>query len=116
MTLNFLSSFLFFALSYGINTHKHDGSFAPDAVLRVTSQNISVGGIQRYSSIINESLPGPTLYLPEGKVTWVRVYNDMPEENLTMVILIDHWRNGTDLFSTGTAWRKLHSHSPTVLL
>jgi hypothetical protein len=23
--------------------------------------------------------------LPEGKVTWVRVFNDMPEDNLTMV-------------------------------
>ncbi len=63
----------------------HNGSFIPDAVLRVTAQNIKMGGIQRLTTLINGSVPGPELRIPEGEVAWVRVYNDMKDQNLTMV-------------------------------
>ena len=63
----------------------HNGSFIPDGVLRVTAQNISVGGIQRFSVVVNGSSPGPEIRVPEGEVAWIRVYNDMGSQNLTMV-------------------------------
>jgi hypothetical protein len=65
----------------------HDGSFIPDHVLRVTRQTISIGGIQRYTTLVNGTVPGPTLSLAEDKVVWIRVYNDMSGANLTMVSL-----------------------------
>jgi hypothetical protein len=63
----------------------HDNSFHPDYILRATAQNISVACQSRYSVVINETSPGPAIYMEEGKTTWVRVYNDMPDQNLTVV-------------------------------
>ncbi|PHH84192.1 hypothetical protein CDD83_2340 [Cordyceps sp. RAO-2017] len=81
--------------------HDHDAaSFAPDAVLRVTRRDIDIGGITRYSTLVNDSLPGPTLRIPEAKVVWIRVYNDMTDDNLTM-----HWHGLAQAafpFSDGT--------------
>ncbi|KOS18373.1 L-ascorbate oxidase [Escovopsis weberi] len=48
----------------------HGSSFKPDEVLCVTRKNISVGGIFRYTTLVNGSLPGPVLRLPEDKVIW----------------------------------------------
>jgi L-ascorbate oxidase len=78
----------------------HDGSFQPDYILRATAQNITVNCESRYSVIINGSSPGPTLYFLEGKTTWVRVYNDIADQNLTV-----HWHGlsqKTAPFSDGT--------------
>ncbi len=63
----------------------HDDSFIPDAILRVTAQTVSVGGIQRLSTLINGSIPGPELRVPENEVAWIRVFNDINGQNLTMV-------------------------------
>ncbi len=63
----------------------HDSSFIPDHVLRVSAKNISVACEKRYSAVINGTSPGPELRLPPGQVSWIRVYNDMPDNNLTMV-------------------------------
>ena len=63
----------------------HDDSFKPDGVLSVTLQNVSLGGIQRPTTLINGSVPGPVLRVPEDQVAWIRVYNDMKHQNLTMV-------------------------------
>lgn len=63
----------------------HDASFSPDAILRVTVQNISLGGIQRLTTLVNGSIPGPELRVPENETAWIRVYNDMKDQNLTMV-------------------------------
>ena len=63
----------------------HDDSFSPDAILRVTAQNFSLGGIQRLTSLVNGSIPGPELRVPENETAWIRVYNDMNDQNLTMV-------------------------------
>ena len=71
--------------AWGAQKHVHDGSFTPDAVLRVSAQNISIGGIYRYSTLINGTAPGPELRIPEGQVAWIRVYNDMTDQNTTIV-------------------------------
>jgi hypothetical protein len=63
----------------------HDESFHPDHILRVSRKRYCVGGIIRYTTLVNNSLPGPELHIPEGKVVWIRVYNDMPDANLTIV-------------------------------
>lgn len=65
--------------------HKHDSSFNPNFVLSVTQQNISIGGMYRESVLVNNSLPGPTLRIQENEVVWIRVYNNMAHQNLTMV-------------------------------
>jgi L-ascorbate oxidase len=78
----------------------HNGSFQPDYILRATAQNIPVDCESRYSVVLNGSSPGPTLYLQEGKTTWIRVYNDIENENLTV-----HWHGlsqRTAPFSDGT--------------
>jgi hypothetical protein len=63
----------------------HDRSFIPNHVLRVTRKEIGVGGIRRYTTLVNDTLPGPELHIPEGQLVWIRVYNDMNDANLTMV-------------------------------
>lgn len=69
-----------------LNTYVHDSSFTPDYVLRVTLQNTTLNCESRQSTLVNETVPGPTLRIPEGKTTWIRVYNDMKDLNTTM-----HW-------------------------
>lgn len=65
--------------------YNHDDSFTPDAVLTVTRQNISIAGINKYATMVNGSIPGPALRIPENVVFWVRVYNEIEDDNLTMV-------------------------------
>jgi L-ascorbate oxidase len=78
----------------------HDGFFQPDYVLRASAQNLTFNCESRYSVIINGSSPGPTLRLLEGRTTWIRVYNDIPDQNLTV-----HWHGLSQRsapFSDGT--------------
>lgn len=63
----------------------HDESFQPDHILRVTAQDVNQACMDRYSVLINGSLPGPQLNIQEGKVNWIRVYNDMEDLNVTVV-------------------------------
>ncbi|KAF2117913.1 Cupredoxin [Lophiotrema nucula] len=69
---------------------RHDASWAPDSVLYATAANISIDCQSRYSVLLNGTSPGPTLYLEEGKTTWIRVYNKIPDHNLTV-----HWHGLT---------------------
>ncbi|KAI1121219.1 Cupredoxin [Nemania abortiva] len=83
-----------------MRAHVHDNTFTPDVVLSVTRQNVSVAGIQRYSTLVNNSLPAPVLRIQENRVVWIRVYNDMDDANATM-----HWHGLTQAaypFSDGT--------------
>lgn len=78
-----LSFFVIFS-----NTTKlacHDSTFTPDLILRGTSGNVTIDCESRYSVLLNGTSPGPTIRLVEGKTTWIRVYNDMKEFNLTVV-------------------------------
>ena len=65
--------------------HTHNASFSPDYMLRATAQNITIDCQSRYSVVFNGTSPGPPLYFEEGQTTWVRVYNDMSDQNLTTV-------------------------------
>jgi len=63
----------------------HDSSFAPDHILRVGVSDIQDACETRRSVVVNGTSPGPTLHILPGGVTWIRVYNDMDNQNLTMV-------------------------------
>lgn len=66
--------------------HTHNETFVPDAVLRVTVQNISQSCLpSKMTVLVNGTSPGPELRLGAGKTYWIRVYNDMMDQNLTMV-------------------------------
>ncbi|KAK4497632.1 hypothetical protein PRZ48_010285 [Zasmidium cellare] len=64
----------------------HDQSFHPDYILRITYQNISQGCQSRTSVVVNGTSPGPELRIPAGRTSWIRVYNDMEQDNTTI-----HW-------------------------
>lgn len=67
----------------------HDDSFVPDAILRVTSENVAQSCLPSKSTVlVNGTSPGPELRLLEGKTTWIRVYNDIQGQNLTMVCTV----------------------------
>ncbi|KAH8797745.1 Cupredoxin [Xylogone sp. PMI_703] len=71
--------------------HVHDHTFVPDAILRVTAENIAQSCLPAKSTVlVNGTSPGPELRLVEGKTTWIRVYNDIQDQNLTM-----HWHGLT---------------------
>jgi hypothetical protein len=65
--------------------YTHDRNFTPDFYLSVTYENHTVACQQHMSVLVNRTSPGPTLRLPAGKTSWVRVCNDMDEYNTTMV-------------------------------
>lgn len=66
--------------------HTHDAAFVPDAVLRVTEGELAQSCLPAKSTVlVNGTAPGPELRLQEGSIYWIRVYNDMPDNNLTMV-------------------------------
>lgn len=63
----------------------HGDSFIPDYILRATAQNYTIACASRYSVIVNGTLPGPVVTLKENQTSWIRVYNDMTDQNFTMV-------------------------------
>lgn len=66
---------------------RHDATFTPDHILRVTNENIDIACDQHLSVVVNGSTPGPALRLAPGTASWIRVYNDVEDQNLTMVCL-----------------------------
>ena len=66
-------------------TVRHDATFTPDHVLRVTNENIDIACDQHLSVVVNGTTPGPVLRLAPGTASWIRVYNDVEDQNLTMV-------------------------------
>ena len=67
-------------------TQIHDASFVPDAVLRITEGNLAQSCLPpKWTVLVNGTVPGPELRLQEGNTYWIRVYNDMTDNNLTMV-------------------------------
>ncbi|KFY69356.1 hypothetical protein V496_00291 [Pseudogymnoascus sp. VKM F-4515 (FW-2607)] len=79
----------------------HDKNFVPDAILRVTEEERKQSCVpSKEILVVNGTSPGPTLRFTEGKTVWIRVYNDIPNQNLTM-----HWHGltmATAPFSDGT--------------
>lgn len=66
----------------------HAKGFVPDFVLHVSLAEINVACSTRMSVVVNGTSPGPAIHLPAGKTSWIRVYNDMPDTNFTMVRLL----------------------------
>ncbi|KAK3332304.1 laccase-like protein [Cercophora scortea] len=77
---------LFPATALAVGTVVHDSSFTPDHILRVTVAELPTGCQSRQSVIVNGTAPGPALHILPGTSSWIRVYNDMADQNLTM-----HW-------------------------
>ena len=63
----------------------HDKTFVPDVILRGTAADVSQACINRLSVLLNGTSPGPEVRLRAGVTTWIRVYNDMDDHNLTVV-------------------------------
>ena len=70
------------AISAQVN---HNSSWQPQYVLVATAETIDQNCQTRRSVVFNGTFPGPTIYLREEKTTWVRVYNRIPNKNLTVV-------------------------------
>ncbi|CBX95067.1 hypothetical protein IAQ61_009826 [Plenodomus lingam] len=70
----------------GSQLHSHGEDFVPDYLLRVTYVNHTVACQTHMSVLVNGTSPAPTLRLPPGRTTWVRVCNDMDAYNTTI-----HW-------------------------
>lgn len=62
----------------------HGKHFVPDRILRIDARNVALSCESRYSTVINGSVPGPPLRIPAGKTTWIRVFNDASDQNLTV--------------------------------
>ncbi|KAF3184947.1 hypothetical protein TWF225_005849 [Orbilia oligospora] len=80
--------------AFAISTHAklayHGKGFVPDYVLRGTARYVPIACEMRYSVLLNGTSPGPTLRFREGRTTWIRVYNDMLDAELTV-----HWHGLT---------------------
>ncbi len=63
----------------------HNNNFVPEFILRATAQDVSQACITRLSVLLNGTSPGPELRLSPGVTSWIRVYNDIPDQNLTVV-------------------------------
>jgi len=63
---------------------KHDETFVPDAVLRLSLATIQQDCQPRLSVVVNGTYPGPSIYLEPEVTTWIRVYNDA-DVNSTIV-------------------------------
>ncbi|KFY73696.1 hypothetical protein V499_06224 [Pseudogymnoascus sp. VKM F-103] len=82
-------------------TTTHGADFIPDAVLRVTEETRKQSCVpEKDILVVNGTSPGPALRFTEGQTVWIRVYNDIATQNLTM-----HWHGltmATAPFSDGT--------------
>jgi L-ascorbate oxidase len=65
----------------------HDDTFTPDYILEATLDDIKINCKSRSSITFNGTSPGPTIYLREEQTTWIRVYNKIPDNNVTVVSL-----------------------------
>lgn len=72
----------------GFRLVKHDESFIPDIVLRISLDTIQLDCQSRLSVLVNGTYPGPPIYLEPDVTTWIRVYNDVSDDNATIVCTI----------------------------
>lgn len=79
-------AFLLFLLK-PTSGESHNEKFVPGYILRATAQIVSQACITRLSVLLNGTSPGPELRLSPEKTSWIRVYNDIPDQNLAVVRL-----------------------------
>jgi FtsP/CotA-like multicopper oxidase with cupredoxin domain len=64
----------------------HDEAFIPDAILHVSEKLVKQSCVpEKDILVVNGTSPGPKLEFTEGQTVWIRVYNDVADQNLTMV-------------------------------
>ena len=84
--LVFLWTLYNFFLPAFADTVVHNDTFTPCFVLRVTEEDFEQSCVSKQKvGVVNGTSSGPLITLTEGYVSWIRVYNDMPDRNLTMV-------------------------------
>lgn len=66
------------------NQYTHDDSFTPGSVLRISKIDAPIACAQRESVVVNGTTPGPVVSLTAGQPNWIRVYNDMSDDNATI--------------------------------
>ncbi|KAF2724415.1 multicopper oxidase [Polychaeton citri CBS 116435] len=79
---------------------EHGRDFVPDEILHVSFGTVNIACSTRPSVLINGTTPGPEIRLKPGRPTWIRVYNDIADQNTTM-----HWHGLSQraaIFSDGT--------------
>lgn len=105
---------LFCLAAQGVSAtlQRHDASFSPDHVLYATVGNVTIDCESRYSVLLNGSTPGPAIYLEEGKTSWIRVFNKIPDDNLTVVCIAQHSTIGKATNFLALAWS--HSEGRTL--
>lgn len=77
-TLTFILSILLWTCC-GTEAHWH-----PNAILRISKGFLAGDCTFRPSVIINGTSPGPELRFRERQRVWIRVYNDLPDQNTTL--------------------------------
>ncbi|KAI1319964.1 L-ascorbate oxidase [Xylariaceae sp. FL0255] len=90
LSLLWLQSQLLLPTCRAASASVHDASWQPEYVLYATQETMSINCQQRQSVVFNGTTPGPPIYLKEGQTTWIRVYNQLPNLNLTV-----HWHGLT---------------------
>ncbi|KAI9038588.1 L-ascorbate oxidase [Aspergillus affinis] len=70
--------------SHAIQQFRHDKTFQPDHIPRVSEETMSIACTSKLVAVINGTTPGPAIHLAENKTSWVRFYNDFASDNLTM--------------------------------
>jgi L-ascorbate oxidase len=78
----------------------HDSTFVPDFILHITYDTASVACRSKPIVLVNDTSPGPPIHLKENVTSWIRVYNDIDNQNLTI-----HWHGLSQYaapFSDGT--------------
>lgn len=79
----------FGSLAAAASLQVHDASFVPDAVLVVTEGSRKQSCVpEKEILLVNGTSPGPALRFKEGQTVWIRVYNNVHTQNLTMVSII----------------------------
>lgn len=124
--LSSLSTLLAFLLGASLTTalpqtnwHPWNPDYTPDYVLSATAENVTINCVSRYSVVFNGTAPGPPLHMRENHTTWVRVYNNIPDQNLTVVSTVKLLQThptqrfpDTKIHSTGTASPNVSISSP----
>ncbi|ORX33571.1 multi-copper oxidase laccase-like protein [Kockovaella imperatae] len=90
-------SHILFTLAVAANTVL---AWQPDYILRISNQTIASDCQPRSSVVVNGTAPGPLLTFQEGQHYWVRVFNDLPDQNTT--IHFHGFTQYTTPFSDGT--------------
>ncbi|EGG03305.1 uncharacterized protein MELLADRAFT_90334 [Melampsora larici-populina 98AG31] len=83
-TLSFIKTFAFVLLILSWTCGVAKAHWHPNAILRISKGFLAGDCTVRPSVIINGTSPGPELRFKEGQRVWIRVYNDLPDQNTTL--------------------------------